>query len=514
MKIKYSTEFKFGYVLLFVEGSILMGLEIAGAKWISSVYGTALYAWSAILIITLIALVIGYFSGGYLSRKKLESKPINLALALASILIVLIPCLSSFMVKTLSNHQGFLGPIISPIIYLLPPLVLLAMISPLVIQQLVEQTGRVGNTSGKAYAISTLGGVFMSLFVGLYAIPEFGVHLTTIILAVILALLTLVNYSLQRKFIALGSYLVLFLGALFISDKQDNNLLVRGKILYESNSLLGELQVVDYSLGNGILSRYLLVNQVPETNVFPDYLPYSVWPYVHRMAAIASSKAAGSDALLIGMAGGTLAMELDAMGMKTDIVELDPRMPALAKKYFGFEPTNARVYIDDGRHFINNIKKKYDLIILDALDGENQPFHLYSLESFKLMAGSLKPDGLILMNYQGEWEGKFSVVPRSIIKTMDAAQLYTQIYTPANKSGDLVLLGALHDYPSAQFNDDRVNPCCISFDLIPSKLSVTKNATTDKAFILTDNQPMLEKLNFGWTIKWRKKMVNEMFNSN
>ncbi len=62
--------------LSFVEGATVMVAELCGAKLLAPIFGSSLYVWASVLGITLFALALGYFFGGYWSSSstKLQKK--------------------------------------------------------------------------------------------------------------------------------------------------------------------------------------------------------------------------------------------------------------------------------------------------------------------------------------------------------------------------------------------------------------------------------------------------------
>jgi spermidine synthase len=87
-----------------------------------------------------------------------------------------------------------------------------------------------------------------------------------------------------------------------------------------------------------------------------------------------------------------------------DVAEIDPKILQVARKYFGFiEDDKLRVHIDDGRVFIKQqlrkgITKKYDIVILDAFNGDYIPFHLMTKEFLEEVKGVLSDDGVVVAN--------------------------------------------------------------------------------------------------------------------
>lgn len=105
--------------------------------------------------------------------------------------------------------------------------------------------------------------------------------------------------------------------------------------------------------------------------------------------------------LFIGLGAGIMPMFLRRIYSETkmDIVEIDPAIEPIAKKYFGFNPDkNMETITKDGRVFVNNTKEKYDIIYIDAYNASEIPFQLTTLEFFQKIKSCLKPDGMMVAN--------------------------------------------------------------------------------------------------------------------
>lgn len=57
-----------------------------------------------------------------------------------------------------------------------------------------------------------------------------------------------------------------------------------------------------------------------------------------------------------------------------------------------------RIYIDDGKNYLQNCDKKYDLVIIDVYQNISIPVNFTSTEFFSLCNKVLKDDGIIAMN--------------------------------------------------------------------------------------------------------------------
>lgn len=109
-------------------------------------------------------------------------------------------------------------------------------------------------------------------------------------------------------------------------------------------------------------------------------------------------------ALIIGLGGGTLSNTLLELypDISIDNVEIDPAVISVAKEYFDFKVTdNVRAHAQDGRIYMKRALRKnqhYDMIILDAFNGEYIPEHLLTKEFLEETNGLLSEQGIIVAN--------------------------------------------------------------------------------------------------------------------
>jgi protein-L-isoaspartate O-methyltransferase len=159
---------------------------------------------------------------------------------------------------------------------------------------------------------------------------------------------------------------------------------------------------------NGIPQQF--IESVEQKKV---YKPFYFYPYQHL-----SSSTVLNNVLIIGAGtGGDVAVAL-AMGAKhVDAVEIDPVLYHLGKKLNSDHPYNdarVRVFIEDGRTFLQQHHDLYDMIVFALPDSlmiisrqsslrlEN---YLFTLEGIEQVKSHLKPDGLFTMYnyYRLDW---------------------------------------------------------------------------------------------------------------
>src|SRR5262249_3703862 len=150
----------------------------------------------------------------------------------------------------------------------------------------------------------------------------------------------------------------------------------------------------------------------------------------------------GSDALILGLGGGSVANLLQTRsGFNVDAVELDGRIAQVAREQFALS-NNVNVIVDDARHYLEQSEKKYDMIVFDAYRAESPPSQVYTLESLDKTKSLLKQSGLIVINSNSYLEGKAGQAATSIYKTLIAANLETQIITTGPEASRTALFVA------------------------------------------------------------------------
>lgn len=107
--------------------------------------------------------------------------------------------------------------------------------------------------------------------------------------------------------------------------------------------------------------------------------------------------------LVLGLGGGSLPGVLSELypDSKIDAVELDPAVVQVAREYFGYKPhPGTRVAIADARLFVKRQRGKalYDLVLLDAFDGEYIPEHLMTREFLDEVKSVMAPNGILAAN--------------------------------------------------------------------------------------------------------------------
>jgi spermidine synthase len=136
---------------------------------------------------------------------------------------------------------------------------------------------------------------------------------------------------------------------------------------------------------------------------FLEYLPWSMNP-------------GGKTCLVIGLGAGLVPAWYEQMGVRTDVVDIDPGVIALAREHFGLA-VSGEVVADDARHYLAATPRTWDYVILDAFNGDGSPGHLVSLEALRILSQRLTPRGILAVNLIGSAGGEGSLAA-SVVRTL------------------------------------------------------------------------------------------------
>lgn len=171
-------------------------------------------------------------------------------------------------------------------------------------------------------------------------------------------------------------------------------------VLYKGSSEYGRYRILDM-IYEGRTARVLYAGQSAQSGVAHDDEPDLLFDYNQRFLEIALSTLPRS-VLIIG--GGTLTLPTALLDhfpdIHIDVVEIDPLLPELAKKFFdAVDDSRMHIFIGDGKTYIDTCDKQYDLIILDAFSEYDIPTALFTSESISKYRDCLVDTGIFAMNF-------------------------------------------------------------------------------------------------------------------
>lgn len=133
----------------------------------------------------------------------------------------------------------------------------------------------------------------------------------------------------------------------------------------------------------------------------PDRL---IFPYVRMTFAGLLLNPSPKNILVIGLGGGSIPTTLSHLYPEAtvDAVEIDPAVLRVAEQFFNFKETDKlKVHLVDARVYVKRsllTHGQFDLIILDAFNGDYIPEHLMTTEFLKEVQNLLSDDGVVVAN--------------------------------------------------------------------------------------------------------------------
>jgi predicted membrane-bound spermidine synthase len=309
---------------------------------------------------------------------------------------------------------AFYGSLLGVLLILSVPITLLGFVSPYAIRLRVPDVNHAGNTAGNIYALGTIGSIAGSFLPVLVLIPWVGTRRTFLILGALLFIPSVIGLFRVRAVpqaafatglaIAVAMFSIVNAGGA-IRPAQG------GTLVFETESSDNYIQVVqdgtafELSLNEGHATHSIYDPTNPLTRGPWDY--FMVGPLFYPQTGAASI----DNALLIGLAGGTVALQLTAAygPIPIDGVEIDPAIAEVGRDWFAMTEPNLNVIINDGRYVLRTSDETYDLIGVDAYKQPYIPFQLTTREFFQEVHDHLSPDGVAVINV-GRTESDYRLV--------------------------------------------------------------------------------------------------------
>ena len=191
---------------------------------------------------------------------------------------------------------------------------------------------------------------------------------------------------------------LLLLATLGCAPVEDAN---RGEIVHREKSLYRDIIVLDTDTHRcmSFARRHGMQSCIEKHAPTRLAIPYTRAVFAGLLANPDTRRV-----LIIGLGGGVIPVAMRRIDptMRIDVVELDPAVVDVAKRYFGYEEdADLRTFVGDGRVFVRRQGRagvRYDLIVIDAYERVYVPEHLMSREFLGEVKSLLAPGGVVASN--------------------------------------------------------------------------------------------------------------------
>ncbi len=190
---------KYLFATVFISGMTSLAVEMAASRLLGNVFGTSNLVWASIIGLILIYLAVGYFLGGYWVDRDPSFRTFYRIQLWAALALAIVPLVARPVLRIAADafdqlQLGVLfGSFSAVLILLIIPITLLGTVSPFAIRLAVQDANLIGSTSGKIYAISTLGSFLGTFLPVLVLIPTIGTYRTFLFFSGALLVVALVG---------------------------------------------------------------------------------------------------------------------------------------------------------------------------------------------------------------------------------------------------------------------------------------------------------------------------------
>ena len=397
-------------LLVFCGGMSTLGIELTASRLLAPFFGNSLFIWANVIGLTLLYLSAGYFLGGRLADRRPDDRLLIKIVAVAAVFVAIVPFIArpilSLSAAGLAGLSAgvFLGSLFGVLVLLAVPITLLGFVSPFAIRLASRRVESAGQVAGRVYAIGTVGSIIGAFLPVLLLVPNIGTRNTFLffaILLLVLALLSLRSWAVAGL-LALAIALTVW-GSLDVDPIKPAE---TGELLFEDESLFNYIQVVEAPGG----PRRLVLNNeerlATHSVYWPDRTPQPLsggpWDYF-LLAPYFRSANAGQveEVLVVGLGAGTapkLYVENFDAELAIDGVEIDPGVIAAGEEFFAMNESALNAVAEDGRVFLNQSDRIYDVVMLDAYRPPYIPFHLTTREFYQEISEKLADDGVVVSN--------------------------------------------------------------------------------------------------------------------
>lgn len=177
-------------IAAFTVGAVIMSLEMLASRYLNPYFGGTIFTWAALISVVLLAMMGGYFLGGYNADKHKSGWLLEAMIFVSALYMIALPQFIDPMMEIVITaiEDVKLGALVGALIVTGPPVACLSTFSPVAIRRTLMDVEHAGRTSGTVFAVSTAGNIFGTLLTSFYLIPNFGTRSLTMSLSVFLVL--------------------------------------------------------------------------------------------------------------------------------------------------------------------------------------------------------------------------------------------------------------------------------------------------------------------------------------
>jgi spermidine synthase len=447
-------------VASFLCGACVMVLEMAGSRVVAPYMGTSLVVWTSLIGIIMVSLTLGYWLGGMVADRRPEMKILHYIILAAALVTAFVGAVAAPVLEALSAsvRNVYIASVMASAVLFAVPSVLLGMVSPFIVRLAMHNVLSSGGTVGKYSALSSAGSIIGTFLGGFVLISFFSSRTILFMVAFTLALVAL---AVRGRRAALPVIVAVFAAACGFYYESDD--IAKEAKFMETAEMSGEITVETHyntirimeraANGTNLRIRILQTDPLGAQSLMyvdrPDDL-YSDYTKFYDLAF--HYKPDAKKILMLGGGGYCVPKHIGATrpGVEVDVVELDPGITDVARKYFNLEDRpGQRIFHEDARMFVNRESeagtRKYDAVFEDVFGSSyNIPFHMTTAECMKRIRAMMSDDGVFVVNIISSLDGElFSGIYSGVASAFPVVMIYPATYPNSSRVRQNIMIVAL-----------------------------------------------------------------------
>ena len=481
----------------FMAGFALMTVELIATRLMAPYVGSSIYTWTSVIGVVLLGTAIGNYWGGIYADRHGSRESLATLFIAASTATFLIPLAAYFSpLLVVSGLPISVATFLLAAILFCVPAGFFGTLYPGILKLHLQNIDATGARSGQISAAWSLGGIMGTFLTGFYFIGYLGSTATVLAIAVVLLINAAILFRLKKKRVLSIAVLFLIVGMMTYAM----HLFTDGKgSVFVAESEYYKIRVVDSKLKDNGRVRVLFLDADAHSMEGLDGQQLDIYPEIYPIFSVINKNI--HSALLLG--GGSYALSKNIAdfykGADVTTVEIDPKVQQAAEDYFRLKEYPVRAKISDGRVFLQQTDKKYDLIFSDVYNSLiSIPWHMTTIEFDRLVKSRLNPDGIYAINIIASLEGTDARLFQSMAKTFGAVfgEYYVFAYgKDARQPQNIILVGV--NGPPNMFSDAELHEWIARLpggEVLAKKLVAGYRVTDEKAMVLTDDHAPIERL--------------------
>lgn len=448
-------------------GMSVMAVELGAQRLLSPYFSASQIVWTIVIGVIMISMALGNIIGGKMADKQRNPDKLFVWIFIAATWIMLVPLFGKFVISGVAlilatfvtKNYLIWASLVSCVLVFVFPLMVLGMVTPNIVKFATKNLDTNGKIVGKIEAYNTIGSIVGTFIPTFVSIPFIGTGWTFVIFAGILYLVCLVYFIIRKRFKIRSSIIIAVCLSIGIASSYIKVAFWNDNIIYEGESVYNYIRVEETD--SAVIFSTNVLFGVQSVKMKNRGLTKNYYDYAMAAPIMTGVYDRPLDVLILGLGTGTYAYQCyDYFGqdcLSFDGVEIDEDVVVIARQYFDL-PDSVNVYVEDGRAYLNNSDKTYDLIMVDAYRDISIPFQMSSLEFFTSVKRHLNENGTMVvnMNMYADEKGSITDYLEGTIRNV-FPNVYTIKTTGTNKelfAGSTDLREKLGDNLSSIEQDD------------------------------------------------------------